>query len=588
MEELLTIARDSSEEIPEQLRKRVLDTFNLLVKTVKAKLVYPASSKLPQQFKEELFARVTDLVDELDNVTFKVEADRILFEGIDIYRAPSKAENFAHVFFRDGVMSLQFKKGIFPKELESFVDTISRMLRPISVDDDLATLLWESGFEHISYKLMDDLLNIETFEYGAETIRTTSPSRIDLQGLYENEIVLDITEEDFEVPSEQKKKQHPSPYLDSPDSVKEFIRKVATYDDAEKAAIAEMLAADATLNYKDYVINLLFEILGLEADNAGYHESLELFAKVRDDFIKEGDYRSAALILTGIRELEQAFRNLRDLKLDKIQGFIESFSSPEKIAIIVQTLNKHKDVDYEQVTQYLRMLTWHAINPLIMALGDLAHFAGRRAVCRALAYLADDKIELLSPGIEDPRWYVVRNIVSVLGQIGKPRAIAFLRRTIRHSDFRVRRETLVSAAKIGTDEARDFLIMALDDPNERLQILALKEAVSQRMMRAYAPIESMVTAKAFKERSADQIKEFLEALATLGGEKAFPIIKRMATRFSLFASEKQKRLRNYAVRAVGFIPMREATRLLEEIARSKDHNLADTARRSLYQKSKGD
>jgi len=588
MEELLEISNANAVAVPEQLKKRVVEIFNLFIKTVKAKLVYPASSKLPQQFKEELFERISSVVDEFDSVAFKIEADRVLFEGIEVYRAQSRTENFAHVFFRDGILYFQMKKGIQFKELESFVDVISRMQRPISVDDDLATLLWESGIEHITYKLMDDVLNIETFEYGADTIKAIAPSKIDLQGLFENEVELDISEEDFEVPSEQQKKQRANPYLDTADSVSEFVKKVTTYDDREKAAIAEMLAADAAFNYKEYIVNLLFEVLGLEKDNAGYHESLELFAKVRDDFIKKGDFQSAILILNRIKDLEQAFKNLRDLKLDKIQGFIESFATPDKIAVIVDTLNKYKDVDFDQVSEYLMMLSWHAINPLVGALGELAHYSGRRAICRALVHLAADKIELLSKGIDDPRWYVVRNIVSVLGQIANPKAIGYFRKTIRHPDMRVRKETLVSAARIGTDEAKDFLIMALEDDNERLQILALKEVVTQRIGRAFTRIEKIVTDRNFKERSPDQSKEFLEALAILGNEKAFPVLKNLAVRTTLLTSEKQKRLRNYAVRALGYVQLSEASKLLEKIATSKNKNLADTARRALYRKTKED
>jgi hypothetical protein len=588
MDELLEISNIESTEIAEPLKKRIIEAFNLFMKTVKAKLVYPASSRLPQQFKEELFAKITSLCDEFDTISFKVEADRILYEELEVYRAPSKADNFAHVFFRDGILNFQIKKGIYIKELETFIDIISRMLRAASVDDDLATLLWESGFEHISYKLMDDVFNIDTFEYGIDSLKSTGQSKVDLHGIYENEISLDITAEDFEIPSEEKKKKaRSSPYVDAAGSVSEFIRKAASYDEAEKAAMAELLITDAQFDFRIYTINLLFEVLGLETDNAGYHESLELFAKVRDDFIRAGDFKSALTILTRVKEMEQAFRNLKDLKLDKIQGFIESFASSEKIKVIINTLNQIKDLDYDEVLAYLKLLPWQATAPLVMGLGELAHFAARRVVCKALVVLGADKIDLIAKGIEDPRWYVVRNVVSVLGQINNARAMGYFRRTIKHPDIRVRKETLVSAAKVGGDEAFDFLIVALSDEDEKLQILALRELVLHKVFRAYSQIEKIVTDKEFKDRSTDQIKEFLEAMAQLGGEKAFVLLKKMVTQFAIMASEKQKRLKNYAIRALSFVQSPEAAPLLEKLSRSRDRALADTARRALHRRSKG-
>jgi hypothetical protein len=589
MDEFLNIVDNTSAGIAEPLRKKIVETFNIFVKTVKARLVYPSSSKLPQQFMEDFFGRLGYLMVEIGAITFKVEADRILYEDVEVYRAQSKSENFAHAFFRDGIIYFQFKPGILFKELESFTEIVSRMMRTASMDDDLATLLWESAFEHISYKLMDDILDIETFEYGADSVKPkNAPSKSDLQNLFENEIDLDITADDFTIPSEEKQKQRPNPYLEMADSVSEYIKRVAVYDETEKAAIADILAATNVFDYKDYVLNILFEILGLEVENAGYHEGLELFAKVRDDFIKAGDFRSAILILTRIQEMEQAFKNLKDLKLDKIRGFIEDFATRERIKVVVDSLNTQKDIDYEAVTEYLTMLPWQAINSLLWSLGELKHFPGRKAVCKALVVLAADKIELLAKGLEDPRWYVVRNVVGIIGKINSPRALGFFKKTIEHPDLRVRKETIMAAARVATNEANDFLIMALKDDDEKLQMLALKELVDHKVVKAYAPIERIVADKEFKERSTDQIKEFLEALAQLGSDRAFPVLKKMATQFTLIAPEKQKRLKNYAIRALGYVSVPEADVLLQKISKSRNQVFADTARRALSRKLKGD
>ena len=251
MNEIFDIIDTDSNGTSEALRKKITELFNVFVKTVKARLVYPSSSKLPQQFMEDFYGRLNLLLEELGSITFKVEADRIFYEEVEVYRAQSKTENFAHAFFRDGIVYFQFKQGIFAKELESFTEIISRMMRAASVDDDLATLLWESAFEHISYKLMDDILSIETFEYGADSVKPrNAPSKSDLQSLYENEIDLDINEDDFTIPSEEKKKkQRANPYLEMADSVSEYIKRVAVYDESEKQAIAELLMENTSLRF---------------------------------------------------------------------------------------------------------------------------------------------------------------------------------------------------------------------------------------------------------------------------------------------------------------------------------------------------
>lgn len=591
MNELLEIAESSASEVSEPFKKKVCELFNLLIKGIKAKLVYPASSRLPQQFLEEIYAALRNLLEEEGSITFRVEADRILYEDIVVYRSQSKSENFAHPFFRDGILSFEFAKEISIQELSSFNDLISRMMRSAYVDDDLATLLWEASFNHISYKLMDDVLNIETFEYGLDSLKSNSggQGRPDIQKLYNEEINLELSVEDFEItPEARGKRKQSAPYASVPDVVGDFMRKLMVFDDAEKAALEELMKADETFDANSYIIDLLFEILGMETDNAGYHEALELIGKVRDDFIRAGDFISASLILGRVKELEQAFKNLKDLKLDKIQGFIESFAAPEKIKVIIGTLNRQTDFDQSHVIEYIKMLHWKAIPSLIDGLGDVMHHSGRRLICKALVSLGSNRIELLAKGIEDHRWFVVRNIVMVLGQINNPRALSYFRKTIRHPELRVRKETVISAARIGSEEASDFLIMALSDDDEKLQIMALRELVNQRITKAYAPIERIVIDKKFKDRSADQMKEFLEAMAKLGGSRALEYMKKTATQVSLLSSEKQQRLRNYAIRALGFIETHEVEEILEKLAKSRNAALADTARRSLNKRIKAE
>lgn len=590
MDKFIEITEDDLAETSEPVRRRVADTFNQFMKTVKAKLVYPTSSKLPQQFKDELFTGLTGLLDELDEISFKVDADSITYRDREVYKARGKAENFAHPFFRDGILEFRFKSGLTIEELGEFVEITSRMMRSALVDDDLASLLWEAGFHHISYELMDDFLDLETFEYGTDNIKTgKAPSKDDINRLYENEIDIGFTDEDFNLDSEESESGATrGAYRNAEDQVAEFIRNIAEYDDKDKAAIAEVLSAEASFDFTKYAVDISFEILGLETDNAGYDESLDLIAKVGNDFIKSGDFKSAITVLERTRELEQVFNNLGDPKRERIGKFIERFAASERIRDMVEVLNKSNDIVYSEVTEYLKMLPWQAIDPLIWALGELNHYPARRAVCQALEILAKDHIEFLGKGIENPRWYVVRNIISILGRIEDPRALNYLERAIRHSDSRVRKETIISAARIYTPEAAHFLIATLNDKDEKLQIMALRELVRNKNEQAFNAIGKIIGQKNFKNRSAEHIREFLEGFASLGSTNAFEPLRKIVQRRVLLASEKDKRLKDYAVRALGNINAAEARQLLEKISRSRNRALADTARRTINRKLKGD
>jgi HEAT repeat protein len=588
MSEMVQIDESDFIEVDESEIRRVTEVFNQLIKTVKAVLVYPVSSKLPQQFLEKLHSDFNEVLNDLDKLKFKVEADGIIFSDQPIYKSTSKAENFAHPFFRDGIVELEFLRDLSFGELQKFVDILSLVMRSANVEDDLATMLWEGGFEKISYKLMDDSLDLDTFEYGTSKVKTPIESaQFDYSQIFVDEDNLELTEEDFDLDSEKNKaKSVPSAYKNVPDNVADYITSLTEYDESEKLAIEEILKTDDAFEARQYVIDIIFEILGAETDGAGYTETLDLISKVRDDFIKTGDFEAAIMIFNMARDLRDALKNLGDEKVKRIEEYLKSFGASERIRILVDTLNNSKDINYTDVSKYLSLLSWEAIDPLIWALGELDHYSARRAVCQALETIAVERVDVLAKGIENPRWYVVRNVVMILGKIGSPQALNYFRRTINHTDLKVRKETVVSAARIKNEDSVDYLIMALKDENESLQTLALKELVKRRTDKAYIHLEAMIDDKGFKNRSADQIKEILEGYAKLGNKSAFEKLSKLANQRVIIPSERVDRIKFYAVLAMGNITSSQAYHFVKKISTSRNKRLADAARRALNKRIK--
>ena len=589
MEKYIEITDDDIAEVSRASTKGITDVFNLFLKTIKAKLVYPASSKLPEQFKNDLYNSLTTLLESHDILAFKIEADSIFFGDICVYKAANKTDNFAHPFFRDGILGFKFKKGLPFIELEEFVDISSQMTRSAIFDNDAATLFWEAGFEYVSYELMDDFLDIDTFEYGTDMLKTgRSPSENDIKSIFENEIDLNLTDEDFDLDSDKNRSRAPSAYSDVEDNVAQFIKSIMEFSESEKTSIEEMLIADLNFDHIKYSIDILFEILGMESDNAGYNETLDLLAKVGTDFIKLGDFKSAIMAIERANELGRIFEKLNDPKYEKMLGFAERFAASEKIRILVDYLNRTKDINYEELAIFLKFLPWQAVDPLVWALGELDHYPARRAVCQALEIMAADHPDILGKGTESPRWYVVRNVVSILGRIGDARAFPFFKRAIQHPDIRVRKETVISAAKIISNEAAEFLITALHDEDEKIQILALKEIVEKNIIVAYETIKAIVLNKNFKNRSLEQIREFLAGFAVLGGVDAFENLKSIIQNRFVMPSDKNERFKIHAVRALGFMDVPESAKLLAALSDSRNKKVADMARRTLNRIKKGE
>jgi HEAT repeat protein len=583
MEQKIDYLEKELGELKQPSPKQIAEFFNLLIKAIKAKLVYPSSSKLPEQFKENLSQKASSVLEEIGDLSFKISSNSILYEDTPVYESSSRTENFAHIFFRDGVVGLHFHQGIDDDEIGRFINLLAKMMRTIYIDDDLVTLLWEENFKHISYDLIDEDFEIETFEYSTNAFKTDiNPSNDDIQSVLLNESQITFDEDDLSIDQQKEGLSlRGNAYARMPKETHDFLNRISEFTQDEKERIADLLASDASFDHTQYLLTIIFEILGMEKELPGYTEVLGFIGKVRDSFIRSCNFNSASSLLSRMHELLDVLKNLKSSRVEKIEEFFLDCASRQKIELLTQSINSQKDIDAEGLVDYLKQLPWAAIDPLLSSLGELEQYQARRALCKVLAEIGQDRIDLVAKGLDDERWFVVRNIVKVLGEMKNPRIIHYLKKTIRHPDYRVRKETLEAAAKINSNESIDFMILALSDPDAKIQVNSLRYLVEKKYTRAFLAVENIIKNKKFKERPPEQLREFLEAYAILGQAKAFNHLKSLATKWLFFPSGNDMRLKIYAVNALAKTNTIEAIQLLNKLASGKDKKLAYTAMRAI-------
>jgi hypothetical protein len=553
------------------------------MKAIKAKLVYPSSSKLPEQFKNELVQKATVVFKEVEALVYKISSNTVEYSDHIVYESSGRNENFAHVFFKDGIINLSFHDIVSENELERFIYLAAKMMRTVFVDDDLATLLWEENFQGITYELIDDGLEIDTIEYTPDRLKSDSNVTVDdIQSLYLDESEITFDDEDFaQADVELNLRNRGKAFAAMTEESYSFLNHIAEFTKEENEQIAATVELDSHFDHVEYILTVIFEILGMEKELPGYTETLKFIGKVRDNFINLGNFAGAAALLTRMKEIQSVLKNMNTARAEKIDGFFVESATNEKISLITEVANKIKDMDSKGLLDYLLQLPWAAIDPLISALGELKYFKSRQTVCNALAELGKDQIDLVARGLEDERWYVVRNIVSVLGQIGNSRVLNYLKKTIRHPDYRVRSETLAAAASIKQGDNSDFMILALSDPDTKIQLSSLQFLIDNKCHRAFKPLEYIINDKKFKDRSSEQIRKFIEGYAQLGQEKSMPMLKQLALKRSFLSTIKDERLKFMAIGALGMVNSAEAAKVLNKLSKSKNKKISAAAMRAI-------
>ncbi|MGQ0550611.1 MAG: HEAT repeat domain-containing protein [Armatimonadota bacterium] len=200
----------------------------------------------------------------------------------------------------------------------------------------------------------------------------------------------------------------------------------------------------------------------------------------------------------------------------------------------------------------LEVLSADLVAPLLRVLGGEPRSTMRAMLCDLLVRVGGQNVDQLGALVEDPRWYLVRNVVNVLGRLHNPRAVAHLRRLFGHADYRVRREAVMALAFIDTEEAQTALATFLDDPDERIRIRAMQSLAIPRAWLAMPQLFALLERRDFFNRTFALKRSALEVLVRLGARQSLPVIKRLAGAWLVFG-HRGRELRRLARVAAGII-----------------------------------
>lgn len=256
---------------------------------------------------------------------------------------------------------------------------------------------------------------------------------------------------------------------------------------------------------------------------------------------------------------------------------IQRVSTRPVVEELVQRLGKART---EEERTGLRSTLLHVgadtVTPLVRELVAATDVSARRAYRDALVALDHVGVSLLEDMVGDERWFVVRNMVGILGEIRSADAIEHFRRTIEHSDARVRRETVLALSKVGGEEAVPLLAKGLNDGEAALRGAAALGLGLTKLSVAVGPLLNRLP----QESDPDVEVEIVRALGRVGDPRAVPVLAERAAGGGFF-SRIPSPIRVEATRALGEIGGEPARAVLQRLLRERNAEVREAAAKAL-------
>ncbi|GAW68064.1 HEAT-like protein repeat-containing protein [Geoanaerobacter pelophilus] len=504
-----------------------------MVKASKALRIYLPNNPILIGFMDDLDGRMTGHLESYGEFVLDVEPFILRYKGKDIYQNQDPKESMACRIYADGIRTLFFLPGIESRELMAFLGVVGFELS--TSDEDVVTQLWERDLPHLRYLLEEDFV--------------------------EGHLEEDLTEPGSQQAAVTRVYQALAQQI--PSQPRMIPKHLLMLTGEEEKWLRKARQVEARRNGLDDVINILSAILAGVKEPEIFWDFVGIMGNLASNMFLAGEIGHALRL---IRFMDQLMKlgstkpEQRKLLSDALARILDL----QTVQVLQETLDGSDAVTHQDLKELLLIFGLPSLGAICELLGRVEKLKVRKVIIEVLVELGRKDPGVFTPFLDDPRWYLVRNVVLVLSLVGTPVALEMIIRLISHKEARIRREVLGYLERSGDLKAKTYIVKYLRDDSSALRIKALQILAREKLPFALKPVLALTTADEFATRSLAEKKAVYEALGELGGDEILPMFRDMLLRKYWFQKAAEKESAQLAVAGLLRMQSGQAKKLLQE------------------------
>ena len=533
--------------------------INLLSRTLKTCRLYDGANPTVARFRDELYASLDHLTEEHGALIFKITSDDVRYDDTSMYPAKARDDSLALPFYRDGIHAITFHPGVERRESDAVVDALLKVTGQNLGDDDLVTLLWEAQLSHVEmeYVPAEGDLGVSV---GAEV---ASPVPWPQHGATDDSAADGGTSSSTAVTATDGGQTTRSDDWSTGDltiEVEAAFAELETLMAGETQRFCAQHDAEHAQSLVESAIAIANACLASKLQPADRDELARFLPRALRQSVGDGGWRQAGATLALLQRCES--------REWSAETFAQELMQPISITAAVEKLDAQDSRGVKEFMEFVRELGEPAIDLLNLVLGESKVRRTRRLLAEAVTDLCRNNPERLAPWLADPRWYVVRNIIHILGWIGGPQIVGLLQTAARHPEAKVRHEVVSALGQLDLKLSRPLLIKMLDGAATRLFSLILHQLSSRRDSATARLLIGYLQDPKFEQRPIEEKRAIYSALSATGGDDILPELEAELLKGNWF-TRTQETHRQAIARCVARLGTPAAKEVLERGAQSK-------------------
>ncbi|MCH7690279.1 MAG: HEAT repeat domain-containing protein [candidate division Zixibacteria bacterium] len=628
----------------EEINNKELEDIRYILKdflkVIKVVTMYPEDNPLPQSLKQSFSEKLESVANEYGPINIVVEKEFLVYKNEVVFRDRSKEESLAGLFFNTGITRFTMQQTLSVDEIYKLLDTFKDFLNAPKNSCDLAGLIWEAEISDFKFSTVEDIAlsgydgKIEEqfmsggssgmqadhtlfgaddeADYGAifdhaslppdsvdssqpvETNLDDTPSKGIPEGgsIFYSHVYRDLDDERSAEVVEREQALNtaaaaeamgfadiaPAPSVPNTTLILNDEFKLSEEEENE---FGVLLDEDNNFDMFESTAEILKEILHQEIDISGFSESVTISEKVISELVRAGALDQAASVLSYMGQLEERIASEKPKWAERLKETTITAGSRDRLQILLEGLNEHPEIDELKIRSYLNNLGWESLAGVTEIMGEIEHRSHRDAFNNYLSQAGQNKVDIISRGIFDKRWFVVRNAAIVLARIGDDKALSYLEKIADHEEQRVRIAIVEHIKESKNPRALKILAQTVMDEDPEVRRSSINSIIGLKGQGAFDVIEGIVKDSGFSDFDPTDQELLLEAYSIIGGDKSVSFLTRKILKYVFFRSARATHLRRASMEALAINRSERAEKALIKLSGSWRANIRNLATKAM-------